>query len=120
MKFIGNLVWLIMGGLIEGLVWLFMGIVLCLTIIFIPFGIQCFKIAGLAFAPFGKEVDISSSCEDHPIANGLWLILMGLQMALVYFLCGVVFCITIIFIPIGIQCFKMAKVSLFPFGAEID
>ena len=118
MKFIGNLVWLIMGGLAEGLAWLLMGIVLCLTIIFIPFGIKCFKIAGLAFAPFGKEVDVDY--DDHPIANILWLIFMGWQMAVMYFLCGVLFCITIIFIPIGIQCFKMAKVSMFPFGAEID
>ena len=118
MKVIGNLVWLIMGGLVEALAWLLIGIVLCLTIIFIPFGIKCFKIAGLAFAPFGKEVDVTF--DDHPTANILWLLFMGWQMALAYFLSGIIFCLTIIFIPIGIQCFKMAKVSMLPFGADID
>jgi uncharacterized membrane protein YccF (DUF307 family) len=117
MKLIGNLAWLILGGLIEGLAWLLSGVILCLTIVFIPFGLKCFKIAGLAFAPFGKDVDITF--DEHPVANILWLIFMGWQMSMVYFLSGILFCLTIIFIPIGIQCFKMGKVALFPFGAEI-
>ena len=117
MKFIGNLAWLILGGLIESLTWLLAGVMLCLTIVFIPFGIKCFKLAGLALAPFGKEVSITF--DEHPIANTLWLIFMGWQMALAYFLSGILFCLTIIFIPLGIQCFKMAKVSMLPFGAEI-
>ena len=117
MKFIGNLAWLILGGLIESLAWLFAGVMLCLTIVFIPFGIKCFKIAGLALAPFGKEVNVTF--DEHPIANTLWLICMGWQMAILYFLSGILFCLTIIFIPIGLQCFKMAKVSMLPFGAEI-
>ena len=118
MKFIGNLVWLILGGLIEGLAWVLLGIIFCLTIIFIPWGIKCFKIAGLAFAPFGKEVDVTF--DEHPVANIIWMLCFGWEMALAYFVSGIIFCLTIIFIPIGIQCFKMSKVSMLPFGAEID
>ena len=118
MKTIGNIVWLILGGLIEGLAWVLLGVIFCLSIIFIPWGIKCFKIAGLAFAPFGKEVDVTF--DEHPVANVIWMLCFGWQIALTYFLSGVLFCLTIIFIPIGIQCFKMSKASMLPFGAEID
>ena len=118
MKFIGNFLWLLLGGLLEGLAWSLLGVIFCLTIIFIPWGIKCFKIAGLAFAPFGKEVDVTF--DEHPVANTIWMILFGWEIAVSYFVIGILFYISIIFIPFGKQCFKLAKVSMLPFGSDID
>ncbi len=117
MKFIGNVLWFIFGGLWLGLSWSFLGLVLCITIIGIPFGIQCFKAAKLSFFPFGKKVDIDFA--EHPIANVLWAVIIGWEMALAYLIYGVICCITIIGIPAGLQMFKFMKLAFLPFGADI-
>ncbi len=118
MRVLGNIIWFIFGGLILSIVWLLLGIVLCITIIGIPFGLQCFKVSKLVIAPFGKKVTMHFG--SHPIANFLWVILFGWWLALVQFLMGVITCITIIGIPAGLQSFKMAKLAFAPFGATID
>lgn len=117
MKFLGNLVWILFGGLWLALGWLIMGLLLCITIIGIPLGRQCFKAAKLTLAPFGKQVDLNFSA--HPIANVLWLLLGGWEMALGYLFCGIITCITIVGIPFGLQSFKLMKLAFFPFGARI-
>ena len=117
MHFIGNLIWLILGGLLLSAAWLLLGVLLCITIVGIPFGLQCFKFAKLNLAPFGKDVRIQFF--EHPIANTLWVIFFGWEMALSYFASGLVMCITIIGIPFGLQAFKFALLALFPFGADI-
>ncbi len=117
MNFFGNLLWIIFGGLIAALLWLVSGVLLCVTIIGIPLGIQCFKMAGLVLAPFGKIVD--TDFEEHPVANIIWLIVIGWEMCLGYIMIGVILCITIIGIPFAKQWFKMAKLTLLPFGADI-
>ena len=117
MKFIGNLIWFIFGGLIGAIGYFLLGVIWCITIIGIPFGKQCFKLAKLALSPFGKKVH--SNFGKHPIANIIWLIFGGLEMALLYVLTGAIFCITIIGIPFGKQCFKLASLSAVPFGATL-
>ncbi len=117
MRFIGNVIWFIFGGLILGLMWALLGLVLCITVVGIPLGVQCFKAAKLSFAPFGKKVDIQFS--EHPIANIIWAIICGWEMAVVYLFYGIVCCITIVGIPLGLQLFKFMKLALFPFGADI-
>lgn len=117
MKLFGNIIWFVFGGAIAALLWLLAGLLLSITIIGIPFGIQAFKFAGLVLFPFGKDVDTRFS--EHPIANILWAILCGWEMALGYLGIGALFCITIIGIPFGIQWFKLAQLALFPFGAKI-
>lgn len=117
MKFIGNLIWFIFGGLIGAIGYFLLGVIWCITIIGIPFGKQCFKLAKLALSPFGKKVN--SNFGKHPIANIIWLIFGGLEMALAYVLTGAIFCITIIGIPFGKQCFKLASLSAVPFGATL-
>ena len=117
LSFIGNLLWIILGGLIAAILWLTVGLLLCVSIIGIPLGIQCFKMAGLALAPFGKMVD--TDFDEHPIANIIWAIVAGWEMCLMYLTVGVILCITIIGIPFGKQWFKMARLTLFPFGADI-
>jgi uncharacterized membrane protein YccF (DUF307 family) len=80
MNLLGNIIWFVFGGLIAALLWFLLGILLSITIIGIPLGTQCFKFAGLVLFPFGKEVDINF--DKHPIANILWLVFVGWEMAL--------------------------------------
>ena len=117
LKAISNFLWIILGGLWLAILWGFIGILLCITIIGIPFGIQCFKLARLSFSPYGKHVDYNFS--KHPIANTIWAIFGGWEMALIHFFVGLINCITILGIPRGIQCFKIMKLAFFPFGATI-
>lgn len=117
MRLIANIIWILFGGIWLALLWLLFGIVLCVTIVGIPFGIQCFKMAWLSLAPYGKKVDLNFT--EHPIANVIWAVLGGWVIAVIYLLVGVLNCITIIGIPRGIQCFKIMKLAFFPFGAEI-
>ena len=118
MKTIGNIIWLIFIGLWEALGFLFVGAILCITIIGIPFGKQCFKFAQLVLTPFGHSA--TTHFNTHPVANVFWLILVGIEMGIGWAFVGVIFCITIIGIPFGKQCFKMIKLSFIPFGAEIN
>ena len=117
MKLIANIIWFILGGLWLGLGWLLLGLLLCITIIGIPFGLQCFKAAKLTFAPFGKRVTVQF--DKHPVANLLWAILAGWEMALCYLVSGILCCITIIGIPMGLQSFKLMKLAFLPFGATV-
>ena len=114
---IANIIWFLTGGLILGLLWGLLGVILCITILGIPLGLQCFKAARLSFFPFGKKVDLNIS--EHPIANAVWLVLCGWELVLIYLFAGILNCITVIGIPNGFQAFKMMKLALFPFGAKI-
>ncbi len=95
MSCLGNVIWFIFGGLIGGLSWLAAGVLWCITIIGIPIGMQCFKIASLSFAPFGKEVIYHQSGMSL-IVNIIWLIVSGLPIALGHVVSGILLCITII------------------------
>ena len=117
MKTLGNIIWLLLIGLLTAIGYFIAGLLFCITIIGIPFGKQCFKLATLVLTPFGKTV--RTNFGKHPIANIIWLILFGWEMCLVYVFVGLIFCITIIGIPFGKQCFKLATLSLTPFGANI-
>ena len=118
MSCLGNVIWFIFGGLIGGLSWLAAGILWCITIIGIPIGMQCFKIASLSFGPFRKEVIYHPSGMPF-IVNIIWLIVSGLPIALAHVVSGILLCITIIGIPFAKQSFKLARLALMPFGAEI-
>ena len=118
MRLIGNLLWIIVVGLVSALAWALLGLVWCITIVGIPFGIQCFKMGGLVLAPFGKKVN--GRFGSHPIANLIWFIFGGFALALTYFFIGLAICITVVGIPFGIQCLKLAKLAAFPFGAHVN
>ncbi len=113
-----NAIWFIFGGLGQGLSWAFAGIFWCITILGIPIGRQCFKLASVAFFPFGKEIRYGHQVLSLP-ANILWMIFSGIPLALNALLTGVLLCCTIIGIPFGMQCFKLARLSLAPFGAAV-
>ena len=98
MSLIGNLLWLLLGGIVSGLMWLFSGILWCITIVGIPYGTQCFKFASLSFCPFGKEVVYGGGGISF-LANLIWILFFGIEMALVNAFIGLLLCITVIGIP---------------------
>ena len=118
MTLLGNLLWFVFGGFLSGLSWLISGLLWCVTIIGIPYGVQCFKFAALSFCPFGKEVRYGGGAVST-LANIIWLLFFGIWMSLGNLILGLLWCCTIIGIPFGRQFFKIAKLSLTPFGAEV-
>ena len=118
MRLIGNILWFLFGGLILGLSWFMAGLLWCVTIIGIPWGLQCFKFAKLAFWPFGKDIVYGGGAVSL-LCNIVWLLLSGIPLALEALAIGLVFCLTIVGIPFGRQCFKYAKLALMPFGAQV-
>ena len=121
MKLLGNLLWLVLGGLLVAVIYFLVGLLMCITIIGIPFGIQLFKLGSYALWPFGHEL---VNRPDEPgclsiVMNLIWILLGWWEIALIQLGCGLIFCITIIGIPWGIQHFRMAINSIFPFGKEI-
>ena len=121
MNFFGNLIWLIFGGLMAALGYLLGGIVLCVTVVGIPWGLQCFKLAGLVLWPFGKKVvsDTDNMGCLNIFFNLVWILCGGLYTAIVHIVMGAILCITIIGIPWGKQHFKLIEISLMPFGKRI-
>ncbi len=118
MSILGNILWFIFGGAISGLSWCLAGVLWCVSIVGIPVWLQCFKIAGLTFFPFGKEV-IYGGGAGSLLLNVFWIILSGLPLALEHLVFGAILCVTIVGIPFGLQQFKLAKLALMPFGAAV-
>ena len=119
MNVIGNIIWLVFGGIIAFFLWFIAGLILCLTVIGIPFGIQCFKIAQFVLWPFGKEIELGHFGAGGLLLNIIWLIFFGWEFAIAHLIIGAIFCLTIIGIPFGVQHFKFAQLGLIPFGAKI-
>ncbi|MCQ2349582.1 MAG: YccF domain-containing protein [Paludibacteraceae bacterium] len=121
MKFIGNILWLLLGGF-EAAIGYFTGsVALAITIVGLPVAMQTFKIGMLCLWPFGTEVRKTSSpsgCIRIPL-NFIWLIFGGLWACLVHIFFGLLLCITVVGFPWGKQHFKMATLSLAPFGKEL-
>ncbi|MBR6269184.1 MAG: YccF domain-containing protein [Bacteroidales bacterium] len=121
MKSLGNILWLILGGLLVAVIYILVGLLMCITIIGIPFGLQLFKFANYALWPFGREI------VDGPgqpgcvsiVMNLIWILLGWWEIAVIHLIFGLICCITIVGIPFGVQHFKMALLSVFPFGKEI-
>ena len=121
MNLFGNIIWLIFGGLFAAFGYLIGGVLLCLTIIGIPWGLQCFKLAGLVLWPFGKNVinDGSSTGCLSVLCNVIWILTGGFYTAVIHIFMGIILSITIIGIPWGRQHFKLVEISLMPFGKRI-
>lgn len=118
MKTVGNILWFVFGGWISALMWLLSGVLWCLSIVGIPYGLQCFKFARLSLCPFGKEIEYGGGAVSF-IANIIWIVFFGIEMALANIVIGLLWCITIVGIPFGKQFFKLAKLSFMPFGSEV-
>jgi len=120
MTLLGNIIWLIFGGFFAGLGYMIGGVLLCLTIVGIPFGVQAIKIGFATMTPFGEELIIKENAHSvtNTIFNMFWLVLFGWEIALAHFLNGVLLGITIIGIPFAKQHFKLIPLALFPFGRD--
>ncbi len=120
MKTIGNIIWFVLSGVWLGISYILAGIIACITIIGIPFGIQAFKMAGYVMWPFGRTLHENDGHRfSKGVMNIVWIIVGGFWLALEHVLFGVILCLTIIGIPFGIKNFSMAKLALFPFDYSV-
>lgn len=121
MNTLGNIIWLLFGGLLSALGYVVGGVVLCLTVVGIPFGWQCFKLAGFVLWPFGRRAVATASASGClPLfLNIIWLLCGGLWVAISHIGFGLLLFLTIIGIPFAKQHFKLVEISMMPFGRKV-
>lgn len=120
MRTLLNVLWFVLSGLWLAIGYVVLGLVLCVLIITIPFGIACFRLAAFVLWPFGRAlVRKPDAGAPSTIANVIWFLVAGLWMALAHVALGIVLCLTIIGIPLGLGNFKLAVAALAPLGKEI-
>ncbi len=122
MNIIGNILWLILGGLITAVLYFIAGLLLCITIIGIPFGLQLLKFARYALWPFGRDVVRKPEKQGclSIVMNIIWIVIGWWEVAAIHAVFGLIFCITIVGIPFGVKHFNLARLSLFPFGLNLE
>jgi len=121
MSLLGNILWLIFGGFIAGMMYIIGGLLLCLTIVGIPFGLQSIRIGVANFTPFGKEIveaNRTGGCLGL-VFDIIWVVLFGWEIAIAHLISAGVLAITIIGIPFALQHLKLIPVALFPFNYEL-
>lgn len=117
-----NLLWFVIGGgFAAGIAWLFVGCILAITVVGIPFAVAAFRVAGFAAWPFGRTLVDARSVGEEPIVgtgacNVLWIIFAGVWLWILHVLVGIAYCVTIIGIPFGFAHFRLAAVSFAPLG----
>lgn len=132
MRLAGNVIWFVFGGAFTALLWLLGAAVFALSIVGLPLTRAAIEMAKLSAFPFGKDVvhvrDLDGKGLTATTAvtgtvgfvfNVLWLVTFGLALCLSYLMLGIVYCVTIIGIPFGLQCFKLAGISLWPIGRRV-
>ncbi len=120
MKLLGNVLWLVFGGLLIAIEYFIASLILMITIIGIPFGIQTLKLASLAFWPFGKDTELNSRPSGlSTVMNVIWILIGGVWISLSHIILGILLGITIVGIPFAKQHFKLASLALTPFGRTI-
>lgn len=120
MTVLGNITWLIFGGFLSGIAYIIGGLMLCLTVVGIPFGVQAIKIGVATWTPFGEQIIIKDKTQSVPntVFNLIWLILFGWEIALSHLVHGIVLGITIVGLPFAKQHFKLIPLALMPFGRD--
>ena len=120
MRTLLNLIWLVLSGLWLALGYTLAGVLMCLLIVTIPFGIASFRLAAFVLWPFGRTVVRRTDAgAASTIGNVLWFLLVGFWMAIAHLLLGLLLCLTVVGIPLGLGNFKLAAVALAPLGKEI-
>lgn len=122
MSLLGNIIWLIFGGFLTGLGYILGGLVLCLTIVGIPFGVQAIKLGTATMTPFGRKLveDNNPNSTIKIILNVVWLLFVGWEIALMHLFHAVLLAITIIGLPFAKQHIKLMPLALFPFGRSFE
>jgi uncharacterized membrane protein YccF (DUF307 family) len=121
MSLLGNILWLIFGGLIAGLGYILGGLLICITIVGIPFGVQAMKIGVATFAPFGKQIVETEDANSvlRLVLNVIWLVAVGWEIALAHAVSALVCAVSIIGIPFAVQHLKLIPLALLPFGRDL-
>lgn len=121
MSFLGNIIWLIFGGFLTGLGYILAGLVLCLTVVGIPFGLQAVKLGVATMAPFGKRLVERPNADStlRILFNIIWLLVVGWEIAVAHLFSAVILAITIIGLPFAKQHVKLIPLALFPFGRDL-
>ena len=120
MRTLGNLLWFILAGWWLALAYVVAGIIACILIITIPFGIASFRLASYVIWPFGRRTEFRPDAGPWAmIGNIIWIILLGWELAIAHLVAGLLLCVTIIGIPLGIACWKMIPLALVPIGQRI-
>lgn len=121
MRTLGNVLWLLLAGWWLALAYVVAGVIACLLIVTIPFGVQAFKLAAFTLWPFGRVV-VQRPDGDPAVgtfANVVWLVFFGVELAGAHIIAGALLCLTLVGIPLGLACFKLVPLCLVPFGKEI-
>ncbi len=121
MSLLGNIVWLVFGGFLAGAGYILGGILVCLTIVGIPFGQQAIKLGIATMTPFGREIlpTVDAGSFPNMLLNIIWVIVLGWGIALTHLTSGLILAVTIIGFPFALQHFKLIPLALFPFGREL-
>lgn len=121
MSFFGNLIWMIFGGFLTGMGYIIGGLLVCLTIIGIPFGTQAIKLGWATLSPFGRDIVPNEHAGGtlNIVFNLIWAILFGWEIAVAHLVHGLILYVTIVGIPFGKQHFKLIPLALAPFGREL-
>jgi uncharacterized membrane protein YccF (DUF307 family) len=121
MSLLGNIIWLVFGGFLAGIGYILGGILVCITIIGIPFGQQAIKLGVATMTPFGREIIPTPEAGSliNLILNLIWIVVIGWGIALTHLTSGLILAVTIIGIPFALQHFKLIPLALFPFGREL-
>jgi uncharacterized membrane protein YccF (DUF307 family) len=115
-----NILWLVLAGLWLAVGYLVAGVIACILIVTIPFGVASFRLAGYALWPFGRRaVPLASAGAGSAIGNVIWFIVAGWWLALTHLVTGLVLCVTVIGIPLGVANFRMLPLAVAPFGKQI-
>jgi uncharacterized membrane protein YccF (DUF307 family) len=119
-RFLLNIIWLVLCGLWLAILYVIAGVIMCVLIITIPFGLQAFKLAGFILWPFGRTVVRRPDAgAGSVIGNILWLVLVGWWLAIGHIVTAIALAITIIGIPLAIANLKLVPISLLPFGRVV-
>lgn len=117
---LGNILWLVLAGWWLALGYILAGVVACILIITIPFGIAAFRIAGYTLWPFGRQVVVARDAGIFSlIGNVIWIVLFGWELAIAHIVAGILLCITIIGIPLGLAAIKLVPIALVPLGTRV-
>ena len=122
MSLLGNLIWLIFGGFLAGMGYILGGLLVCLTIVGIPFGMQAVKLGFATMVPFGKKIEATEAAGSFTsiLLNILWAVVFGWEIAVAHLVHGLILAVTIVGIPFAKQHFKLIPIALAPFGREIQ
>ncbi len=121
MRTLGNLLWFVLAGIWLAAGYAISGVLLCLTIVGIPFAVQAFKLASFSLWPFGRDVVPAAGSGGivEVLVNLLWLVLFGWELFVAHLVAGLLLCLTIVGIPLGVQAFKLSVLALWPFGRKV-